>query len=428
MARVLPVVCVLLCIINLLLVGAQKVRYDNYVHVEFDGEKENLANLRKDALLLEERDGARFITGKSFLLPPVTANRGARICSTYGLTCRIATNNFQAVLDWEEKINNVARKAAPKVNADISYFTAYHNLTDTNNFVISLQNQFPQLVLSRFSIGKSVQGRDIWGISFTGLKNRGTAKPTIIYNAGQHAREWISPPTVLFIAYALLSNYSTNNDITTIMDNFEWVIIPVLNPDGYEYTWTTDRMWRKNRRVNSGSTCLGVDNNRNWDYQWLTGGSSTNPCSETYAGPRAFSEPEETLLATYIQTHGNVKGYIDYHAAAYVMLNPYGFTSRLCPDNTRQWALALAYVQATYLVHGKSYDYGTIMNLLYQANGSSVDYVYAALNVPYVYTIELREGSPNVFILPPAQIIPQGQEMLAGVIAMAKYITANPDP
>jgi len=66
MARVLPVVCVLLCIINLLLVGAQKVRYDNYVHVEFDGEKENLANLRKDALLLEERDGARFITGKSF--------------------------------------------------------------------------------------------------------------------------------------------------------------------------------------------------------------------------------------------------------------------------------------------------------------------------------------------------------------------------
>jgi len=110
------------------------------------------------------------------------------------------------------------------------------------------------------------------------------------------------------------------------------------------------------------------------------------------------------------------------------MLNPYGYTSRQPPNNAAQWALALAYVQATYRVHGKSYDYGNIMNLLYQASGSSVDYVYAVLGVPYVYTIELREGSPNVFILPPAQIIPQGQEMLAGVIAMARYITANPNP
>jgi len=423
---VISTICVLvLCII---FVGANeaRVRYDNYVHIEFDGE--NLANFRKDANLLEDRDGLRFITGKSFLLPPLTANRAARICSTYSLTCTIATNNFQAVLDWEEKINNIARKTAPKVQASLDYFNAYHNLTDTNNFLISLETTFPTLVLSRFTIGRSVQGREIWGISFTGLKNKGTAKPTIVYNGGQHAREWISPPTVLYIAYALLSNYSVDASIREIMDNFEWVIIPVLNPDGYEFTWASDRMWRKNRRVNSGSTCLGVDNNRNWDYMWLTGGSSTNPCSETFAGPRAFSEPEETHLATYIQAHGNVLGYIDYHAAAYVMLNPYGYTSRQPPNNAAQWALALAYVQATYRVHGKSYDYGNIMNLLYQASGSSVDYVYAVLGVPYVYTIELREGSPNVFILPPAQIIPQGQEMLAGVIAMARYITANPNP
>jgi len=262
----------------------------------------------------------------------------------------------------------------------------------------------------------------------TGLKNRGAPKKTIIYNAGQHAREWIAPATVAYIAYTLLCNYSQNSDITTIMDNYEWVIIPLVNPDGYNYTWTTDRLWRKNRRINSGSTCIGVDNNRNWDFKWLNGGSSTNPCSETFAGPSPFSEPEETHLANYINAHGNVVGYIDFHAAAYLFLNPYGYTSAIPPANAAQWRLAENFVTALYRVHGKSYVFGNIMNVLYQASGSSTDYVYAVSNVYYTFTIELREGSPNVFILPPAQIVPNCQEVMAGVISMANTITAYPPP
>jgi len=313
------------------------------------------------------------------------------------------------------------------VDASMQFFNQYNTYAEFNAFLSQLQTQYPELVTSVFSIGKSIQNRDIMGISMTGLKNKGAAKPAIVYNAGQHAREWIAPATVAYIAYTLLCNYSTNSDITTIMDNYEWVIIPLVNPDGYNYTWT-DRLWRKNRRVNSGSTCMGVDNNRNWDYKWLTGGSSTNPCSETFAGPRAFSEPEETHLANYIQQHGNVVGYIDFHAAAYLFLNPYGYTSAHPPNNAAQWALSEEFVVALRRVHGKTYVYGNIMNVLYQASGSSTDWVYAVGNVYYTFTIELREGSPNVFILPPAQIIPNCQEVMAGVIAMARYMIQNPPP
>jgi murein tripeptide amidase MpaA len=53
--------------------------------------------------------------------------------------------------------------------------------------------------------------------------------------------------------------------------------MPLVNPDGYEYSWTTDRLWRKNRTPNLGSSCVGTDLNRNFGFKWLTGGSSTKP-------------------------------------------------------------------------------------------------------------------------------------------------------
>jgi hypothetical protein len=67
---------------------------------------------------------------------------------------------------------------------------------------------------------------------------------------------------------------------------------PFVNPDGYEYTWSNTRLWRKNREPNAGSTCIGTDVNRNYNEHWGEGGGSTNPCSDTFQGPTAFSSPE----------------------------------------------------------------------------------------------------------------------------------------
>lgn len=71
----------------------------------------------------------------------------------------------------------------------------------------------------------------------------------IVYNGGQHAREWISPMTNAWIANQLVTLYGKDAQITNFVDNIEWTIIPIVNVDGYVYTWTTDRMWRKNRYV-----------------------------------------------------------------------------------------------------------------------------------------------------------------------------------
>ncbi len=59
-------------------------------------------------------------------------------------------------------------------------------------------------------------------------------------------------------------------------------------------------MWRKNRRPNAGSSCVGTDLNRNFGFKWMTGGSSSEPCSDVYSGPVPDSELETKAIESAI--------------------------------------------------------------------------------------------------------------------------------
>lgn len=110
-----------------------------------------------------------------------------------------------------------------------------------------------------------------------------------------HAREWITSKTTEYIAYTLLTKYASDAAIKAVVDKFDFYITPVVNPDGFVYSQTTDRLWRKNRQTVSGNSCVGRDINRNWPYQWsATGGASTDPCSETYKGKKAVPTVDTT--------------------------------------------------------------------------------------------------------------------------------------
>lgn len=107
-----------------------------------------------------------------------------------------------------------------------------------------------------------------------------------------HAREWITPAVVTYLIRGLL-------DERELLEQLDFYLLPVLNPDGYEYSHIKDRLWRKTRspqrpaNATAGQrACKGVDANRNWDSHWGERASTADPCSHNYPGPKAFSEPE----------------------------------------------------------------------------------------------------------------------------------------
>lgn len=148
--------------------------------------------------------------------------------------------------------------------------------------------------------------------------------------ANIHAREWISSATATYVLNELL--YSTDPEIMELAMNIDWHIIPVTNPDGFEYTKTDNRNWRKTRSLVS-LTCRGVDPNRNWAHSWLKKdengdeGASRAPCSDTYAGEYAFSEPETAAVERYLnRTRGQFDIYLSFHSYAHMLLHAYGHT------------------------------------------------------------------------------------------------------
>jgi murein tripeptide amidase MpaA len=153
----------------------------------------------------------------------------------------------------------------------------YWNLDEINEWLVSLTVKFPNDT-TLLNIGDSYEGRGIIGIKINIGGEIG--KKAVMFEGTHHAREWISAATITWMTNEILT--STDPDVVALAKNYEWYIFPVTNPDGYDYSWKKDRFWRKTRKPSS-LLCIGTDLNRNWDNYFNQGGTSFNPCADTYA-------------------------------------------------------------------------------------------------------------------------------------------------
>ncbi|TGJ88477.1 hypothetical protein E0Z10_g311 [Xylaria hypoxylon] len=323
----------------------------------------------------------------------------------------------------EKGTSRVSALAAAAALPSFSWFSAYHPYADHLTFLKSLQAAFPsnsELITAGTSFeGRTIQGIHLWG---TGGK---ASKPAIYYHGNVHAREWITSMTVEYIAYQLINNYSNDTAVKAVLDNYDFYILPIVNPDGFVYTQTTTRLWRKNRQTRSGTTAVGTDINRNWPYQWSGSGSSTSPGSETYRGVAAGDTPENTGIRTYGDKLGAAKGiklYIDWHSYGQYILTPYGYScSAKSPNQSKQDTLAKNTGAAIAAVHGTRFTTGQTCTTLYATNGGSNDYFTDVTVAELAWAIELRDTGTYGFTLPANQIIATGEESWAG----QKYLFAN---
>jgi len=287
--------------------------------------------------------------------------------------------------------------------------------------------KFPNLVKFKDSIGKSTQGKDIPLVEITGTG--GTDKKNIWFHAQQHAREWIGGATMQYIVDKLTSGYGSDNRITSILDKVNFVIVPVMNPDGYAYSWTTNRMWRKNRNGQ------GVDLNRNWPDHWaLNGGASTSPSSDTYKGPSPASEKEvKALMAAYLSYADGMVGAIDFHSYSQLLLRPYGWTNNKSPDEASFVKLGEAMKKDIAKSRGTSYVSQPSIDL-YMTTGTASDWFYGNSTTAsskyrsYGITIELppSQFGSGGFALPPENIIPVGVETFPAVLTYSEHCVKEP--
>ena len=146
------------------------------------------------------------------------------------------------------------------------------------------------------------------------------------------------------------------------ISNYQWHIVPLANPDGYEYSHTHDRMWRKNRVSNPGSSCKGVDLNRNFAKGYGIG-ASNNPCTDVYKGTRPFSEKESIAIRDYIQSTRNIRAAVSIHSYGNYLFYPWGFKNTQHPRRRQLTSLAKSVQKSILKKTKESYKIGTAIQV-----------------------------------------------------------------
>ncbi|KAF4549075.1 Metallocarboxypeptidase A-like protein 2 [Elsinoe fawcettii] len=315
---------------------------------------------------------------------------------------------------------------------DLAWYDSYHPYDDHIQYWRDLQAAFPNQS-EWISSGTSFEGRDLFGLHLWG--SGGPGKPAVLYHGTVHAREWITTMAVEYITLQLINSYKANDAATrAILDAYDIYIIPVVNPDGFSYAQTTDRLWRKNRQpppASANSTCIGTDINRNWEFAWApgTGGSSNNPCSQTYAGTAGRSAPENAGLDDLVRKLRDTTGlklYIDWHSYGQYFLFPFGYNETALlpqlPKWTKTGSLMSETIRDSKPERRTTFTFGPGGAVLYKSVGNSRDHVYAVGGADFSWTIELPDTGEFGFVLPPELIRPTveeawtGQQVLLGLL------------
>lgn len=228
----------------------------------------------------------------------------------------------------------------------------YHSYQQLSDELAQLAQDHPHLA-QRVSLGKTAEGRDIWALKISqDVDTADTSQRTgVVITGGTHAREWIAPQIPLALAHEMLE-HSDDPAMQKRLNQGETWLVPLVNPDGYEYSLSEDGWWRKNRQPLEGGA-IGVDPDRNyWDGRpehfelWRPAGdtqgsvsndfplTSDDPQSECYRGPSGASEAEVKAVLNLELGHQNIRGVIDHHSYGDLILYPWGHTSDPVPDKT----------------------------------------------------------------------------------------------
>ncbi|KRX80040.1 Meiotic recombination protein SPO11 [Trichinella sp. T6] len=324
----------------------------------------NESQLKFLQIMYQHADGDQI----DFWRPPAFLNSTVDImCKEHNISLSISIPDVEKFLS--EKQTRRSKGRVRRFNyLTTPYFdiSVYHSYSEIQNYMRNLEKQYPHIAKVH-TIGYTHENREI---NLIQIGRFYSSQPAIWIDAGIHAREWIAPSTALYIINYLVTRYDFDMEVQKYVNGLTWYILPVVNPDGYEFSRSSlnprVRLWRKNRSpancqpFRNSYCCRGVDLNRNFDFKWNQQGGSQDPCQETYSGRSAFSEPETQAIK-------------------------------------------------------------------HPASGGSEDWAKAVAGIKYSFLVELRpeEDNQDGFILDESHIIPTGKETLEGIKEVAMVLLSG---
>jgi len=283
---------------------------------------------------------------------------------------------FRRVEILHENLDLMAERFRDK--ADLGLYHTYEEvLAELDGYVAA----HPELARLE-PLGTTLEGRTVLALKVSDNVASAENEPGFLICGMHHSREWISVEVVMAFAKYLIEGYATDPRVKAMVDGREIWLVPVQNPDGFVYSTTKYRMWRKNRR-NNGNGTFGVDPNRNYGYEWGGAGASTSPSSDTYRGPSAASEPITQHIQNFARRHTNLKGSISFHSYGELILWPWSYTYDPCPDDAVLGDLARAMAKLNGHAPKQSSD-------LYPSSGDFDDYMYGVCGLAS-FTFELAK-------------------------------------
>ncbi|XP_034246662.1 carboxypeptidase B-like [Thrips palmi] len=351
------------------------------------------------------------------MVPPASLPAAQRVLADKGVQYDVTNHDVQESVNDERDRQHKALTA--RAHTAIPTFQRYMRYAEIATYLQQTAKSYPNLV-TLMNAGKTYEGRDMLGLRIS--TSGGKSRRGIIVDAGIHAREWISPPVAIYLIQQLTEHQSANS---ALLADLDWYIMPVANPDGYEYTHTRERFWRKNRSTKNSRWCPGTDLNRNFGYHYRESGASDWPCDETYAGPSAFSEIESANIRDWIlqcNAAKNVKVYLTFHSYGPMILYPWGYANDIPPADDTAELLAIANEANDAMIKAGSEKFEVQNSAgLYPAAGASDDWSKGVADIPKAYTIELPPGGKNGFDMPANRIVGVVQSVFEGIKVFAAH-------
>ncbi|KAK3907667.1 Zinc carboxypeptidase A 1 [Frankliniella fusca] len=333
-----------------------------------------------------------------------------RLDRVIGDLAALSLNHTLVIQDVQRHIDNATR---PTVRGDFG-FDNYHRIDTIYGWMYQLARESGSAA-SVVSGGLSSEGRHILGVRLAHAPDL----PVVIVEGGILGREWPSTAAAAFVLDQLVA--SSDPEVRRVARAYEWHVFPSVNPDGYEYAHTTDRLWSKSRSRTT-VRCYGTDLNRNFPHQWGSAGVSWDYCSNLFPGARAASELETRTRMAYLKPLlRRTKAFVALHSYGQHLAFPWSHTASRAAGHDGLLTVAAASAEAFGRRHGTRLTTGSWAETLRPVSGTAMDWVHSRA-VANAFSLGLRDSGAAAFLLPADQIVPAAEEALDGILGLLKAI------